>query len=324
LNKRGFMREKLMNRKRYLVIVGIAAVAALIAILLYAMPANHQPAITGLKTEPEIVLPRGSCIIVCTATDLDGDELSYNWSDTGGAIIGKGAEVVWTAPDSVVSYNVAVTVTDGRGGKATDYVTVTVRTNKPPKITNLMASADWTTPSSSVNVMCNATDPDGDELSYTWSASGGNITGTGPEVIWSAPKKVGIYDVTVLVTDVLDWSDTRSISLTAGPPPVIENLVVTAKVPKYLKTPPAGTVDYDYDVWKTQEYYIKCVASGTGELVYDWSCNAGEISGEGSNITWTAPNESPVKATVTVIVSDAAGNRVGKNIVFHVPPSGCG
>ena len=319
------MREKLMNRKKYLVIVGIVAAAALISILFYAMPANHQPAITGLETEPEIVLPRGSSVIVCNATDPDGDELSYNWSDTGGAITGRGAEVVWTAPNSAGSYNVAATVTDGRGGEATDYVTVTVRANRPPNINSLVASAHWTTPSSSVNVMCNATDPDGDELSYTWSASGGNITGTGPEVIWSAPEEVGIYDVTVLVSDVLDWSDTRSISLTAGPPPSIENLVVTAKVPEYLKTPPAGTVDYDYDVWKMQEYYIKCVASGTGELVYDWSCNAGKISGEGSNITWTAPNEGPVKATVWVIVSDAAGNRVRKNIVFHVPPSSsCG
>jgi hypothetical protein len=31
-----------------------------------------------------------------------------------------------------------------------------------------------------------------------------------------------------------------------------------------------------------------------------------------------------VKATVTVVVFDAAGNSVGKNIVFHVPICTCG
>jgi len=54
-----------------------------------------------------------------------------------------------------------------------------------------------------------------------------------------------------------------------------------------------------------------------GELVYEWSCDGGEISGEGSLVTWTAPNTAG-DVTVTVKVLDDAGNWVRKSIVFEV------
>jgi hypothetical protein len=325
LNKRDLAEEELMNKKRYLVIAVVVAAAMLFLAPSCTTPTNHWPIITSLEAEPEIALPGGSCLIVCNAIDPDGDELSYNWSDTGGAIAGRGAKVAWYAPNSVGSYNATVTVTDVHGGKATKQITITVRTNEPPEITSLIADADWTTPSGSLQVTCNATDPDGDELSYTWSASEGNITDTGPEVIWSAPEEVGIYDVTVSVTDVLGWSDTKSIALIAsnGPPPTIEKLVVTAKGNSYLKK--SIIAECDYDVWINKEYDIECVASNTSsELFYDWSCTAGSISGAGSRITWTAPNKTSVKVTVTVTVSDAAGDSIGKNIVFYIPSGSCG
>jgi hypothetical protein len=312
-----------MNRKKYLVMVGIVAAVAL-SILLYTMLANHWPVITGLKAEPEGVLLFGNCRITCNATDYDGDQLSYNWLASGGNITGTGESVNWTAPNSAGSYNVTVMVTDGRGGKAMKQITITVRTNEPPEITSLITNTNWTTPSGSLQVTCDATDPDGDELSYEWTTTGGNISGTGAAVNWTAPQAVGAYNITVLVKDGYGGEDIGKLTLSValGTPPNIENLVVTAKVPRYLKI--SSTAGCDYDVWKIKEYDIECVASGIGELVYEWSCDDGEISGEGSVITWTAPNKTSVKITVTVMVSDAAGNKVGKNIVFHVPSCSCG
>jgi hypothetical protein len=73
-----------------------------------------------------------------------------------------------------------------------------------------------------------------------------------------------------------------------------------------------------YKVGRAMSCDIECVVSDTsGELVYEWSCDDGEISGEGSMITWTAPDKA-VKVTVTVTVSDAAGNVVSRSIVFDV------
>jgi len=187
--------------------------------------------------------------------------------------------------------------------------------NYPPVITSLEAGADWTAPSSNLQVTCNASDRDGDELSYNWSASGGNITDTGPEVTWTAPGEVGVCDITVVVDDGQGSNDTGSLTLIVanGTLPIIENLIVTAKEPKYLKE-----TSYGYKVGKGKEYDVECIASNTsGELVYEWLCDGGEIFGEGSMITWTAPNTAG-DVTVTVIVFDGAGYMDNESIVFTV------
>jgi len=306
-----------MNKKRWLVIVVIVAAALLLSILFDTMLANHRPAITSLEA-PERVLPSGNCQIVCNTSDRDGDELSYNWSASGGEISGEGATVTWTAPQSEGSYNVQVWVTDGRGIEVMKQVTIEVRANWPPQINSLVADATWTLPSGSLQVTCIASDPDGDELSYEWIATAGNISGTGAVVNWTAPREVGIYDITVVVKDGYGGEDIKwiKLSVATGTPPIIENLIVTAKEPKYLKE--GTTRNYDYKVGRTKEYDIECIVSDTSiGLSYEWSCEDGEISRGGSMITWTAP-DTPGYFTVTVIVSDVTDNRVSKSIVFYV------
>lgn len=302
-----------MNKKRLLVIIVIVVVAVLLAILFDTMLANHRPAITSLEA-PEKVLPLGSCHIVCTASDRDGDELSYNWSASGGNISGTGASVNWTAPDSEGFYDVTVMVTDGRGVEVMKQVTIVVRANQQPTITSLVANAEWTTPSGSLQVVCNATDSDGDELSYEWSTTGGDISGMGAVVNWTAPEEVGMYDVTVVVKDGHGSSDTDSVSISVatGQPPVIEALLVTAEHCYLL------TYSWGYKVGKGQKYDIECIVSDTsGEVSYNWSCDGGEMSEDGSMITWTAPNTSGY-VTITVIVSDVADNMSSKNISLQV------
>jgi len=317
-----------MNKKRWLVIVVIVVAAVILAILLDAMLANHQPAITSLVAEPDRVLPWGSCQIVCTASDADGDELSYNWSASGGQINGEGDTVTWTAPGSAGSYDVSVTVTDGRGGEVMKQITITVlRANMPPIITNLVADADWTLPSDTVQVTCTALDLDGDNLSYEWSTDRGDISGTGNEAIWTAPAEVGMYDITVVVSDGYGGEDIGKLSLSVnlGNPPIIEKLFVTPNGHTYLRK--SGTPGWACDVWINKEYDIECIASDTGKLVYDWSCDYGqisEVSEDGATITWTAPNEKSVEVTITVVVSDVYGNSRANSAIFHVASCTCG
>jgi hypothetical protein len=191
----------------------------------------------------------------------------------------------------------------------------TTVTNRLPTIASLEAEEEWIAPLGSVELTCIASDPDGEGLSYEWIATGGDISGTGPAAVWTAPEEVGMYDITVVVDDGHDGKDTAFLTLIAsnGPPPSIQNLVVTAKERKYLKTTSTG-----YKVGKMKEYYIECIASAmSGELVYEWSCNGGEISGAGSLITWTAPDTSGY-VTVAAKVFDDSGNWVRRNVVFEV------
>lgn len=182
-------------------------------------------------------------------------------------------------------------------------------------VTGLEAEAEWIAPLHSIGVTCVVSGSDGGGFSYQWSANGGSINGTGAVVDWIAPEQVGMYDIAVNVTDGQGAQDTASISLIAsnGPPPRIEDLIVTANH-KYLKESPAG-----YKVGKAQNYSIECVASSntSGNLTYEWSCTGGEINGEGSVINWTAP-DAVVTVTVTAKVFDALGNWVRKSVILEV------
>ena len=294
--------------------------AALISVLCCTTPHSLPPTITSLQADPERVFPSGSTQILCTASAADGGELDYEWSPSEGQIEGAGATVIWRAPVDEGWYNVGVTVTDSRGGEATEIVTVRVKANEPPVITGLTADPGWTLPAGSLQVICGAEDPDGHPLSYGWSASGGDISGTGSEATWTAPEGVGIYSITVVVNDGYGGSATRtlSVSVVTGQPPIIEALEVTKD--RYGH---CYLIEYSwgYKVGKEQQYDIKCVVADTGvELFYEWACDGGEISEvseDGSMIAWTAPDTSR-EVIVTVIVSDIAGNMGSESVILEV------
>ena len=305
-----------MSKRMGLIIIGIVVVAAVVSVLLCTRQSNDPPVIASLEADPERVLPRASCQITCTATDPEGDTLMYGWSADGGTIAGEGDSITWTAPSSAGSYNVTVIVADAQGSAATGHITVTVRTNHAPSIQSLVADADWTLASGSIGFTCQASDSDEDELSYEWSATGGTISGTGPAINWTAPQQVGVYYITVAARDPHGSSATRTlaVSVTTEQPPTIEQLLVTADH-CYLKTTASG-----YTVGKEREFQIECVVADTGlELSYHWSCTGGgEFSGEeGSLVTWLAPGTA-TDATITVTVSDIAGNVAVKNVVLKV------
>jgi len=293
-------------------------VAAVVAVLVLVSrePSNHRPLIRDLTTDVEWTTPSGSLEVTCSTTDRDGDELSYEWSATGGRVIGEGATVAWIAPESTGLYYVAVIVRDGRGGETRHDVLVVVMNNTSPIIGSLGTDSEWILPSDRLQMVCSASDLDGDTLSYEWTATGGAISGTGESVNWTAPQEVGLYNIAVVVRDGRGGEDTAFLSLSVAtrPPPIIEKLTVTAREPKYLKTDSSG-----YTVGRTKQYDIACNVSDASDVVsYSWSCESGAISGEGSMITWTAPDESLNRTTVTVVVSDVYGGMVTERVVFRV------
>lgn len=166
----------------------------------YASP-NQLPLITSLSASQGRVNPSGSCQVQCFASDPDGDELSYSWSANGGSISGGDVKITWTAPEALGDYTIEVKVTDGRGGKATGQQTIAVVINQPPIITSLTAEPQAVKKATTSTIECTAQDPDGDELSYTWSANGGSISGEGATVTWVAPNNTGSYIITITVTD---------------------------------------------------------------------------------------------------------------------------
>ena len=52
--------------------------------------------------------------------------------------------------------------------------------NRAPSIASLSADASSVEPAGIATITCAASDPDQDELTYAWTASAGDIIGTGP------------------------------------------------------------------------------------------------------------------------------------------------
>ncbi|MDO8896742.1 MAG: PKD domain-containing protein [Bacteroidales bacterium] len=81
--------------------------------------ANKAPVISGVVIAPGTINANGIASVTVTATDPDGDVLTYSYTVTGGAISGSGPTVSWTAPSSAGAHSVTVNVSDGKGGTAT-------------------------------------------------------------------------------------------------------------------------------------------------------------------------------------------------------------
>jgi hypothetical protein len=165
-------------------------------------PENQPPVISSLTADREELLALDNCNIECTASDPDGDELSYSWWVDGGLIWYEGPIAIWTAPETLGSYTITVVVSDGSEGEATEQITVQVLApNQPLFINSLTTDCPRVKPGHTATINCDASDPDGDELSYSWSAEAGNITGAGDTVTWVAPNDYGTYTITVTVSD---------------------------------------------------------------------------------------------------------------------------
>jgi hypothetical protein len=95
--------------------------------LIVLLRTNDQPSIQRFNAIPRKFQLGGTSAITCTATDPDGDTLSYSWSSTSGSLSGAGASVVWTAPSVAGNYYVRCRVQDGYGGIASDSIGLEVR-----------------------------------------------------------------------------------------------------------------------------------------------------------------------------------------------------
>ena len=170
-----------------------------------APPVNHPPTVTCSAEKSMVFLDAGDSVaITATASDPDGDPLTYTWTASGGRVDGTGAQVRWLSAGAAAgSYTITVHVDDGRGGAATCNSTVDVeqKPNHPPTIT---CSADRSSvfAGERVHITCNASDPDGDPLTYTWRANAGQIAGNGPNGDYDTTGlSPGTYTITTRVDD---------------------------------------------------------------------------------------------------------------------------
>ena len=105
--------------KRVLISSGII----LMALFMWACE-NSGNEILSLTASDSLVVAGGSVLLVCTATDEDGDNLSYIWKCASGTLAPSGNRATWVAPLKSGIYFISCTVVDGAG--ASDAATIAI------------------------------------------------------------------------------------------------------------------------------------------------------------------------------------------------------
>ena len=278
-------------------------------------PGNRPPAVTA-SCNPCTVVPGGEVSLTAAAADPDGDPLTYTWSAPQGGFLGaaSGAAARWRAPEATGTVTIRVVVSDGRGGSAAAVANVEVERPNPPPARNrpptVTAECDPCTvaPGGEVSLTAAAADPDGDELTYTWSAPQGSFLGAADAATarWRAPDGAGTVTIRVVV------SDGRGGSAAA---------VVNVEVVRPNRRPTVTVSCDPCTVAPGGEVSLTATASDPDgdELTYSWSAPQGGFLGTADAATarWQAP-EATGTVTIRIEVSDGRGGSASAEVVVEV------
>ncbi len=192
------------------------------------------PAVTmACSANPTTVYPGDPVTVTGTAGNLNPKHNTvYNWSGDG--VTGKDATAtVNTTNQAPGTYTVKCGVKQGKPGKeglkpwqtAEGSTTYTVKQFDPPTVT---CSANPTTikPGESSTITATGVSPQNRPLTYTYSAAGGTINGTGNTATYSSTgAPAGTMNITCNVADDKGQTATANSSLTiqAPPPPPVES-----------------------------------------------------------------------------------------------------
>jgi hypothetical protein len=202
---------------------------------------NNWPVVTDVLATPGWIALGAPVSLSVTASDSDGDTLSYLWSTgttcTSGSFTNATSATTMfilpaSAPDGYCEFDVAVS--DGHGGSAhgTMYLPVGAPASIiAPAIVDAAQSASVVDPSSTVLFSVEAMDPQASTMTFVWSTTGGTLsgqsdTGTTSQVTLTAPATASSdVVVSVVVTDAVgaskqyDFSAHTAAVTTACTPP---------------------------------------------------------------------------------------------------------
>src|ERR1035437_5374907 len=211
--------------------------------------------------------------------------------------------VVITPSGGTITYNLNKTLSNG---VIIDYNNGQAVNNYPPRIKSLSPDSSGILLNKSVNVYCTAEDKNNDTLNYIWSAGSGIITGSGSQIIYTAPAAPGDFYIRCIIDDNHGGKDTAQITIhvfvTINHPPVINK--INAK-PRKINLSSSST--------------FTCFASDPDNdtLNYSWSSLSGNFTGTGTSVTWNAPS-SVGNYYIACLVTDNHGGSVKDSLGAEV------
>ena len=176
---------------------------------------NASPRVTSMTSSVGRVDYNSPITLQAIASDPDGDALGFVWKSSCPGAFDRTdlAQVTFTVemlPVGVATCSFEVDVNDGRGGTAKGTLSLSAALPKidvAPAIGIVDQSTDLADAEEVVSLYATASDPEGEAITWTWTASDGTLLdqadqeGTS-EVHWKAPPRPGARcTITVTATD---------------------------------------------------------------------------------------------------------------------------
>jgi hypothetical protein len=178
---------------------------------------NYPPRIKAFVPSQYEIPRQSQTLIYCTAEDKDDDPLTYQWSSEAGSVEGNDSVATWTAPDTAGIYTVQCIVDDGLGEADTANVSIEVIQTRNPEIDEVQANPSEIDMEELTTLLCLATDPDDDDLTYHWTSSAGTFQWNDSSVVvWSAPEQPGYYYIHCQVEDGVGGQTIDSVGVSVG------------------------------------------------------------------------------------------------------------
>ncbi len=162
-----------------------------------------------------------------------------------------------------------------------------------------------------VAVHVNASDPDNDPLTYSYSATGGAVEGTGADARWNpSGAGAGSYTVNVKVDDGKGGTASCSADI---------------KVEEKPNRPPTASLSVEHTPILPGEHTgITCNGNDPDNdpLTYGYTATGGTVSGTGSNAQFDSTGLQPGHYTVKCTVNDGRGGTADAsgNVEVKEPP----
>ncbi|MGC1902491.1 MAG: OmpA family protein [Candidatus Acidiferrum sp.] len=158
-----------------------------------------------------------------TASSPANLPLNYTYTATGGTVEGTGPDARWNSTGTAVgTYTVTAKVDDGKGGtgSCTADIAVQEKPHHPPTI-SCSANPSTVQPGEKTTITSTASSPDNLDLTYSYSATQGQVSGNGPTATYDTTGlQSGSYKVNCSVTDSRgDKADGQANVDVQQPPP---------------------------------------------------------------------------------------------------------
>ena len=272
-------------------------------------PLNRGPTVELLASPTSGQAPLTVTYTV-SANDPDGDALSYVWTFPENETR-TGQEMRQETYEEAGTYIVTVKVSDGKGGVASDSVSVSVAEPATDELSVALAAVPTKGNAPlTVSFAAVASGTHDDSLSYTWNFGTGD-TVTGERERSYTYNTPGTYLATVTVTDGEGSSADASVSITVDQdvPPPSENRPPTVE----LKTNKvSGTTPLDVSFTTT------AADPNNDTLKYTWDFGDGTtaVGGIAQTHTYTASGTF----TATVVVTDGRGGSAQDSVEITTTP----